>query len=107
MSKFTGEIAVSSAASGTVMDAVLSGYSAYGLYVGLDVHKDTIAVALAWPGRDEAHYRGEIANTAKSGGEVGETTQCAHWWRCDVVLLRGGAMWLRAASPVVEIGPGL
>ena len=37
MSKFTGEIAVSSAASGTVMDAVLSGYSAYGLYVGLDV----------------------------------------------------------------------
>ena len=66
MSKFTGEIAVSSAASGTVMDAVLSGYSAYGLYVGLDVHKDTIAVALAWPGRDEALYRGEIANTAKS-----------------------------------------
>jgi len=26
----------------------------YGAYVGLDVHKETIAMAVAWPGRDEA-----------------------------------------------------
>ncbi len=32
------------------------------LYVGLDVHKETIAVAVASPGRDEPTYRSEIAN---------------------------------------------
>jgi transposase len=37
----------------------------YGAYVGLDVHKDTIAVALAEPGRGEPSYHGEIANTPK------------------------------------------
>ena len=29
-------------------------------YVGLDVHKDTIAVAVALPGRGEPVYRGEV-----------------------------------------------
>ena len=37
----------------------------HGAYVGLDVHKETIAVALAEPGRGEPVYRGEIANTRK------------------------------------------
>ena len=35
-------------------------------YVGMDVHKETIAVAVAEPGRAEPVYRGEIANTPKS-----------------------------------------
>ena len=35
-------------------------------YVGLDVHKDTIAVAVALPGREEAVYRGEVKNQRKS-----------------------------------------
>jgi transposase len=34
-------------------------------YVGLDVHKETIAVAVAAPGRSEPVYRGEIANKPK------------------------------------------
>ena len=34
-------------------------------YIGLDVHKETIAIAVAEPGRGEPIYRGEIANTAK------------------------------------------
>jgi len=34
-------------------------------YIGLDVHKETIAVAVAEPGRAEPIYRGEIANTPK------------------------------------------
>lgn len=38
----------------------------YGAYVGLDVHKDSIAVALARPGRGEAQSWGEIANKPKS-----------------------------------------
>ena len=37
-----------------------------GAYVGLDVHKDTIAVAVALPGRDEPVYRGEIKSQRKS-----------------------------------------
>lgn len=38
----------------------------FSAYVGLDVHKDTIAVAVALPGRSEAVYRGEIKNERKS-----------------------------------------
>ena len=37
----------------------------YGAYIGLDVHKDSIAVAVALPGRDEPVYRGEIAHEPK------------------------------------------
>ena len=35
----------------------------FSVYVGLDVHKATIAVAVAVAGRAEPQYRGEIANT--------------------------------------------
>ena len=35
-------------------------------YVGLDVHKDTIAVAVALPGREEPVYRDEVNNQRKS-----------------------------------------
>jgi transposase len=38
----------------------------YAAYVGLDVHKDTIAVAVAYPGREAAEWRGEIANRPKA-----------------------------------------
>jgi len=40
--------------------------SEYSAYVGLDVHKDSIAVAVALPGRQEPSYRGEIRNDRKS-----------------------------------------
>lgn len=38
----------------------------YSLYVGMDVHKETIAVSVAAPGRSEPDYRGEIANKPKT-----------------------------------------
>ena len=38
----------------------------YGAYVGLDVHKDTIAIAVARPGWDEPEYRGILPNCRKS-----------------------------------------
>ncbi len=38
----------------------------YRAYVGLDVHKDTIAVAVAWPGRDVPEYRGMISHRGSS-----------------------------------------
>jgi transposase len=44
---------------------IAQGWTRYGAFVGLDVHKDTIAVAIALPGRDEPAYRGEIANEPK------------------------------------------
>ena len=39
---------------------VVSHADRYAAYVGLDVHKDTIAVAVALPGRDEPLYRNVI-----------------------------------------------
>lgn len=47
------------------MEAV-SGWSRYGAFIGLDVHKETIAVAVALPGRDEPQYRGEIKHEPKA-----------------------------------------
>ena len=38
----------------------------YWAYVGLDVHKETIAVAVAEPGRGEPVYRGEMANKPRA-----------------------------------------
>jgi len=41
------------------------GWSRYAAFIGLDVHKETIAVAIALPGRAEPAYRGEIAHEPK------------------------------------------
>ena len=38
----------------------------FSAYVGLNVHKDTIAVAVAVAGRQEPVYRGEIKNQRRS-----------------------------------------
>lgn len=38
----------------------------YSAYVGLDVHKETIAVAVAWPGREDRDHRGVISNRRTS-----------------------------------------
>ena len=38
----------------------------YSGYIGLDVHKETIAVAIARPGRSEPEYRGEIVNRRRA-----------------------------------------
>ena len=40
--------------------------SEYRGYMGLDVHKDTIAVAVAWPGREAPEYRGIVPNRRSS-----------------------------------------
>ena len=38
----------------------------YCAYVGLDVHKDTISVAVASPGREDPVFRGVIRNSRTS-----------------------------------------
>ncbi len=57
-------ISQQTAAAAALNDA--KGWSRYGGFIGLDVHKDTIAVAIAMPGRDEPVYRGEIAHEPKA-----------------------------------------
>lgn len=47
----------------TSADAQSKASAMHGAYVGLDVHKETIAIAVAEPGREEPVYEGEIANT--------------------------------------------
>ena len=70
----------------------------YCAYIGLDIHKDTIAVAIAYPGRGTPEYYGEIANTRKAmeklvikltqrlGGEV--LLFCYEAGPCGYVLYR-------------------
>ena len=43
-----------------------AGWNRYVAFIGLDVHKETIAVAVALPGRDEPQYRGEIKHERKT-----------------------------------------
>lgn len=65
MKEFNAARLSETAASKSVLGSIL-GEERYALYVGLDVHKDTIAVSLAWAGRGSPEYRGEIANTPKA-----------------------------------------
>ena len=65
-------------------------------YVGLDVHKDTIAVAVALPGREEPLYRGGDQESAQIAG-------APHWQpesaRGGVeLLLRGGSVRIWGVS---------
>ncbi|WP_028492586.1 IS110 family transposase [Thioalkalivibrio sp. ALE19] len=48
-----------------VRQAVEQAADVYGVYIGLDVHKETIAVAVAECGRGAPEYYGEIPNTPK------------------------------------------
>ena len=52
--------------------------SDYRAYVGLDVHKDTIAVAVAWPGREVPEYRGIIPNRRNSLQKLIRSLQGPH-----------------------------
>ena len=51
----------------------------YAAYVGLDVHKDTIAVAVAPAGRESPTSFGELAITPTAIGKLAETLV----WRYD------------------------
>ena len=42
----------------------------YAAYIGLDVHKDSITVAIARPGRSKPEYEGEIANKPKTVAQL-------------------------------------
>ncbi len=66
MKEFTPvEMGIETASALTVVTDGLA-RDEYAAYIGLDVHKDTIAVAVARVGREAAEYRGEIANKPKT-----------------------------------------
>ena len=66
----------------------------YSAYVGLDVHKDTIAVAVA--GREEPVYRGEVRHQRqllrRLIGKLSPDGEVLSF------LLRGWPVWLRGVS---------
>ena len=66
MSKFNPERDRIETASALEAVANCENQESHAAYVGLDVHKETIAVAVAEPGRAEPTYRGEIANKPKN-----------------------------------------
>ena len=56
----------------TVSGQVQRSDVSYAAYVGLDVHKDTIAVAVAPAGRESPTYVGEVANERKAIGKLAD-----------------------------------
>jgi len=75
MKKFNAQENQASALRST---ALMDEAQRYGLYVGLDVHKETIAVAVALPGRGVPRYWGEIKHTPKSVSELVARLSEAH-----------------------------
>lgn len=69
MKKFNAEEARIETASALGVMQEAGRHKRYEAYVGLDVHKETIAVAIARFGRDHPAYRGEIAHTRKAVGK--------------------------------------
>jgi transposase len=65
MSKFNPEQHRTETASALEVVTRAGRTERHAAYVGLDVHKESIAVAVAEPGRAEPVYRGEIANQPK------------------------------------------
>jgi transposase len=66
MKEFNANDVIETQTSVATLMGCLDRQERYGLYVGLDVHKDTIAVAVAEPGRGAPRYWGEIKPTAKA-----------------------------------------
>ena len=73
-------------------------------YIGLDTHKDTIAVAIAEAGQNKPRYYGEIANTPEA---VAKLVKKRPPGGSPVVLLRGRSLRLRDPPAADPSGPYL
>jgi len=72
MKKFSSEAVRMETASSTPVLHQAMGEPSYAAYIGLDVHKETIAVAVARAGRAAPESRGEIANRTKAVAKLVE-----------------------------------
>ena len=79
---------------------------AYGLYVGLDVHKDTIAIAVARPGRETAEYRGEIANKPKNVEKLIQRLSAEAGAEVLLVCYEAGPCGYGLYRQIIELGHG-
>jgi len=77
------------------MQALEQASNVYAVYVGLDVHKDTIAVAVAECGRGAPEYYGEIAHTPKKVAKLVERLSARY----------GGErlLWVYEAGPLAGL----
>lgn len=91
MKEFSEQFEVQSMASAAVLMQARTVEPTHACYVGLDVHKDTIAVALAWPGRAAPEYLGEISNTPKAVAKL--ATRLSQQTHGEVML------WCYEAGP--------
>ncbi|MDH3714928.1 MAG: IS110 family transposase [Gammaproteobacteria bacterium] len=66
MKKFNAQQTIETQVSTATLRGCLGSEERHGFYVGLDVHKETIAVAVAEPGRAAVHYWGEIKHAPKA-----------------------------------------
>lgn len=64
----------------------------YGAYVGLDVHKETVAVAVAECGRDQPRYEGEVLNTGKKVSKLIERLSRRYGGERLLFVYEAGAM---------------
>jgi transposase len=77
----------------------------FNAYSGLDVHKETIVIAIAEAGRKaEVHFHGEIAN-ARCCCEIAEETRQPLWQAA--LRLRSRSLRIWSLSPDQCRGPGL
>jgi len=90
----------------SALDAVQAAGKAmgYALYVGLDVHKETIAVAIAEAGRDEPVYWGEIANQPKSVRKLVERLSRDYEGQLLLFCYEAGPCGYRLYRQLLELG---
>ncbi len=76
----------------------------YGAYVGLDVHKDSISVAVASPGRGEPEQRGEIANKPKTIARLAERLCAEFGGQCLLFCYEAGPCGFTIHRQLSDLG---
>lgn len=108
MKKFTAkagqESALTEARYAAMAKKLEAAGSLYGAYIGLDVHKESIAVAVAECGRGESIYLGEIANNPKAVAKLIERLSATYGGEQLLFVYEAGACGYVLYRQVVSSG---